>query len=127
MLIINSESGKNGKFNWDLDYNPLPGMLGTMYCGSDSYVIVCISNDTQTRITLCTLYGLDEYNIKDNPDISIDDEGVMWIDLDKYKKYHPSNSEHWSRRKNGKWKEMNKSFSSGIHWGIGKPHQSIEY
>lgn len=108
---------------------PIPGMLGTEYVGSDRYSVVCISVDSPKRISVAKLLDLDEDNIKNNPNIEIDDDGIMWIkDMSKEKTYITSK---WSlrTRKNGKqyWKEMNKDYSSTIHWGEANPYRDPDF
>ena len=108
---------------------PLPGMLGTEYVGSDRYSVVCVSVDSPKRITVAKLWDIDENNIKNHPNIEIDDEGIMWIkDLSKERTY---NTSKWSLRKNkrGKeyWKEMNKDYSSFIHWGEANPYRDPDF
>lgn len=108
---------------------PLPGMLGTEYVGSDRYAVVCVSVISPKRITVAKLWDIDEDNIKNHPNIEIDDENIMWIkDMKKERTY---NTQNWSLRKNKKgheyWKEMNKDYSSTIHWGEANPYRDPSF
>ena len=108
---------------------PLPGMLGTEYVGSDRYAVVCVSVISPKRITVAKLWDIDEDNIKNHPNIEIDDENIMWIkDMKKEKTY---NTQNWSLRKNKRgheyWKEMNKDYSSTIHWGEANPYRDPSF
>ena len=96
------------------------------YCGTDRYAVMCISVESPKRIVLTRLYGLDENNIKNNPDI-IFDNSYMYIKDDKWKNYYPSKFEKWSLRKNGKWKEMNSLYSSTIMWGNAEPYRDPDF
>jgi len=125
------EKQSRPRFNWDKQYMPEPGMLGTEYVGSDSYAMVCLSVDSPKRITVGRLSNIDENtDIENHPNIIIDDEGVMRLkDIKKEKVY---SIEKWSLRtdKRGRqtWREMGKdNHSSSIHWGIAEPHRSLEF
>lgn len=108
---------------------PQPGMLGTEYVGSDRYAVICVSVDSPKRITVSKAWDIDENNIKNHPNIEIDDEGIMWIkDMSKQRTY---NTSKWSLRTNKKgrqyWKEMNKDYSSTIHWGSANPYRDPDF
>ena len=133
MLRINKNSKLSSnnsikEFDWNKEYFPTPGMLGTEYVGSDRYAVVCLSVDSPKRITIARLWDLDEYNVKNNPRINIDDEGVMYL-IDLNTKIRTG--EKWSLRtnKNGyqSWKKMNSSYSTSIHWGIADPYRDPSF
>ena len=128
MLKINKDCKvTKAKFDWDIDYMPEPGMLGTERCGTDRYSVICVSVNTPKRITIARLFDLDEEKIKNNPDIYEDEQGVMYMNGDDWKKYTPDKLEDWSLRKDNKWRQMNKNFSGSIHWGIANPYQDPNF
>ena len=130
---------KNGdirNFDYDKEYTPKIGMLGTEYVGSDRYGVVCTQVYTPRKVAVGRLWNLSEDNIKNNPDILIDEEGVMWMSPDVLKKYGVNSSydiERWTLRTNkttGKksWHEERKARrSSSIHWGIASPHRDMDF
>lgn len=132
MLHLNKDiTTSKPVFDWKKTYMPKPGMLGTEYVGSDRYAVVCVSVDSPKRITVKRVWELDENNIKEHPNIDIDDEGVMWaIDIDKFRM--SEDGKKWSLRTNkrGKesWHEMGSSSrSSSIHWGIADPYRDPDF
>lgn len=132
MLHLNKDiTTSKPVFDWKKTYMPKPGMLGTEYVGSDRYAVVCVSVDSPKRITVKRVWELDENNIKEHPNIDIDDEGVMLaIDIDKFRM--SEDGKKWSLRTNkrGKesWHEMGSSSrSSSIHWGIAYPYRDPDF
>lgn len=129
MLKINKDSkvAPVGKFNDSIEYMPKSGMLGTQRVGSDRYTVICVSVDSPKRITVALLYDLDNINdIKSNKDIWVDEEGIMYMNGDDYKKYRPEISK-WSLRKDRKWQEMKSRYRSTIQWGIARPFQDLGF
>ena len=120
---------KKQKFDYNKVYFPTPGMLGTLYVGSDRYTVICLSNDTPKRISITDFPGESMKEILNNPNIIVDDEGVMMHnDIENFKKkVWKEDIEHWSLRSNGKWKKMNKDFSGSIHWGIADPYRDPDF
>lgn len=123
-----------GKFDYNKEYYPEPGMLGTMHVGSDRYGVICVSVDSPKRITVANFDEIsDKDEAKDNPNIDIDENGVMrYLKLEEFvKKLHKNDFEKWSLRTkaNGKqyWKEMGKDFSGTIYWGIADPYRDPDF
>lgn len=132
MLHLNKDiTTSKPVFDWNKTYMPKPQMLGTEYVGSDRYAVVCVSVDSPKRITVKRVWELDENNVKEHPNIDIDDEGVMWaIDINKFNM--SEDGKKWSLRTNkrGKesWHEMGSSSrSSSIHWGIADPYRDPNF
>ncbi|MBQ3415350.1 MAG: hypothetical protein IJH39_08420 [Clostridia bacterium] len=132
MLHLNKDiTTSKPVFDWNKTYMPKPRMLGTEYVGSDRYAVVCVSVDSPKRITVKRVWELDENNVKEHPNIDIDDEGVMWaIDINKFNM--SEDGKKWSLRTNkrGKesWHEMGSSSrSSSIHWGIADPYRDPNF
>jgi len=140
MLKIDKDTKiKNGdirNFDYDKEYFPKIGMLGTEYVGSDRYAVVCTQVYSLRKVAVGKLHYLTEDNVKNNPDILIDEEGVMWMSPDVLKKYGidgSSDIERWTLRINkttGKksWHEEGKARkSSSIHWGIANPYRDPDF
>ena len=123
-----------GEFDYNKEYYPEPGMLGTEYVGSDRYAVICISVDSPKRVTIAYFDEIsDEREAKDNPNIDIDENGVMrYLKLDEFiEKLYKRDLEKWSLRTkaNGKqyWKEIGVTSSSYIHWGIANPYRDPNF
>lgn len=116
------------KFDWKKTYFPKPGMLGTEYVGSDRYAVICISVDSPKRITIAPVHELDEDNVKDNPKITIDDEGVWWGKFNINKEDYEKWSLRTDKRGNQGWREMGSGkHSASIHWGIADPYRDPSF
>lgn len=137
MFKINKDTRIIRKFDYDKEYFPKVGMLGTEYVGSDRYGVICLQVNSPKKIVIGRLFNLNEDNVKNNKDIRIDDEGVSWMDtdsktLEKYGIHGARDMEFWSLRTNKRtgntsWHEQGKSKrSSSIHWGIASPHIDID-
>lgn len=104
-------------------YFPDKGMLGTQRVGSDRYIVICTEVLSKTRISIATLYDIDEDNIKKCPYIYKGENGAMYLDLENTKNdivfYKP---EQWSLRKDGIWRKMNSTWTGTIQWGVADPH-----
>lgn len=133
MLKINKDTKiERKRFNWREHENLMPevGMLGTEYVGSDRYSVVCVKVNSPKRITVCRLWGLDDGMVDNNPDIMIDDEGIMWMEKNDWEKdkYSCGKEEIWSLRQNNRWCESGASRrSSSISWGIASPYRDPNF
>ena len=134
-VIAADSNRKPGKFDYNIEYMPEAGMLGTEYVGSDRYAVVCISVDSPKRVSLLRLGFDDEDEMMRILDIDTDSDGVQRVSDETLEEIKKSLSygdiEKWSMRRghNGKnyWKEMNKAYSTTVHWGIAKPYRDPDF
>ena len=112
---------------------PKPGMLGTMFVGSDRYIVICahvLSPKNVVVITDCFDFG-EKYN-----DLIIERDGCQFVPTELKNKLLNSaidsaidngimefmGENTYSLRKNGKWFKKGKSCcgTGFIKWGIGE-------
>lgn len=106
------------------DWMPEPGMMGTEYVGSDRYAVVCVEVFSPKRISLYVLHNINEDNVEKHPDITVDDNGVMWYE--PIEKIYKKDTQNYSLRKDKSWRKMG-GFSSPVYFGTANPYRDPSF
>lgn len=88
---------------------PVVGSLGTMYVGSDSYIVVCTNVISNKKVVLRHIYSLDK-----TKDVVTDEYGYEYLTPEAYDNFikeryvgvrmnETEEGIHYSLRKNGVW------------------------
>ncbi len=81
---------------------PVRGMVGTLYVGSDRYVVCCKDVISNKKVSLVNIYDIDENN-KDQ--YICEKDGVEYLTDEAFNKFM-RDGELYSLRKNGTWREV---------------------
>ena len=108
---------------------PQVGMVGTMFVGSDRYVVCCNTVFSNKKCGIVILYQLDERNV--DKFIYKDNEGTEYLKSDTYNEFLPNNETiYYSLRKNGIWYPVGCKMQAGCHgvkFGFARPYQDPSF
>lgn len=108
---------------------PQVGMVGTMFVGSDRYVVCCNTVFSNKKCGIVILYQLNERNV--DKFIYKDNEGTEYLKSDAYNEFLPNNETiYYSLRKNGIWYPVGCKMQVGCHgvkFGFARPYQDPSF
>lgn len=109
---------------------PVPGSIGTMYVGSDRYIVCCNTVLSNKKCGLVVLYDVDK-----EKDIIKGDDGYEYLCSPAYNKILGDTKRHgsqkyYSLRKTGSWYEIGKPIQPGcgaVRFGKGNEYTDPDF
>lgn len=109
---------------------PVPGSVGTMFCGSDRYIVCCNTVLSNKKCGLVILYDVNK-----EKDIIKGDDGYEYLNSVAYNRIlgNPQNhskQKYYSLRKNGTWYEVGEPIQpgcGGVRFGEGDEYRDPEF
>lgn len=109
---------------------PVPGSVGTMFCGSDRYIVVCNTVLSNKKVGLMIVYGVDK-----EKDIIKGDDGYEYLCSPAYNRLLGSWKNHgqqkyYSLRKSGYWHEVGEPKRPGcsvVTFGYGEEYTDPDF
>lgn len=109
---------------------PVPGSLGTMYVGTDRYMVVCNSVHSNKRCSVVVIY-----NINKEKDVTKGDDGYEYLKPEVMDAVLANPTSHgdmleYSLRKNGTWHVVGQPMMPGcrtVKFGEGDEFRDPEF
>lgn len=110
---------------------PVKKMVGTVFYGSDRYVVVCTNVYSNKKCSIVILYRIEENNYKEY--VKTDKDGIEYLKdefYDKFMNEYEIEKINYSLRKNGVWYPIGNPIQSGcggIRFGYAMPYQDPSF
>lgn len=108
---------------------PQIGMVGTMFVGSDRYVVCCNTVLSNKKCGLVVVHEISEKNI--HKYIKKDNESVEFLTDNAFNELVPGNDTiYYSLRKNGVWYPVGNKIApgcSGVKFGFANPYMDPSF